>query len=222
MRLNPEVPAGLERIINKCLEKDRNLRYQNASEIRTDLQRLKRDTGSGQGRAGTDAADKTYVWRRGLIAVVGGLVLLLVILVGFRAGRLREWLRLPVAAPRIESLAVLPLENLSHDSEQDYFADGMTEELISDLARISELKVISRTSVMHYKGTKKTLPQIANELNVDGVVEGSVLRSGDHVRITVQLLDARADKHLWAENYDREITDVLAVQNNLASDIAKG
>jgi len=220
VRLNPEVPAGLERIINKCLEKDRNLRYQHASEIRTDLQRLKRETGSGRGWAGTDAADKTYVWRRGLIAAVGGLVLLLVILAGFRAGRLREWLRLPVAAPRIESLAVLPLENLSHDSEQDYFADGMTEELISDLARISELKVISRTSVMHYKGTKKTLPQIANELNVDGVVEGSVLRSGDHVRITVQLLDARADRHLWAENYEREITDVLAVQNNVASDIA--
>lgn len=220
VRRNPEVPAGLEYIINKCLEKDRNLRYQNASEIRTDLQRLERETGSGLGWAGADAADKACVWRRGLIAAVGGLVLLLVILVGFRTGRLQEWLRRPVAAPRIESLAVLPLENLSHDSEQDYFADGMTEELISDLARISELKVISRTSVMHYKGTKKILPQIANELNVDGVVEGSVLRSGNHVRITVQLLDARADRHLWAENYEREITDILAVQNNIASDIA--
>jgi eukaryotic-like serine/threonine-protein kinase len=220
VRLNPEVPAGLERIINKCLEKDRDLRYQHASEIRTDLQRLKRDTGSGQAEIRTGTARKTHVWWRGMMAAAGSLILLIVIFFGFRAGGLREWLHPPVAVPRIESLAVLPLENLSRDSEQDYFADGMTEELISDLARIGELRVISRTSAMQYRGTKKTLPEIARELNVDGIVEGSVLRSGNHLRITVQLLDAKADKHLWAESYEREITDVLAIQNDVANDIA--
>ena len=217
-RLNLDVPAELERIVNKCLEKDRNLRYQHASEIRTDLQRLTRDMGPEQAGIGTDY--KTRIWRRGLMATVGGLVLLSAILVGFRAGGLRKWMRSPVAAPRIESLAILPLENLSHDSEQDYLADGMTEELTSNLARIGELKVISHTSAMQYRRTTKSLPEIARELNVDGVVEGSVLRSGNHVRITVQLLDANADQHLWAESYEREITDVLEVQNNVAIDIA--
>jgi TolB-like protein len=98
----------------------------------------------------------------------------------------------------IRSLAVLPLENLSHDPEQEYFADGMTETLITNLSKIDTLRVVSRTSAMQYKGTKKTLPEIARELNVDGVVEGSVMRSGTRVRITAQLLQARMDRHVWA------------------------
>ena len=220
VRLNPDLPAELERIINKCLEKDQNLRYQHASEIRTDLQRLKRNTESGLTRAKKDVASKRRFSRRGVFVTAGGAALLLAAVVVFNTGRLREWLRSPAGNPHIESLAVLPLENLSHDSEQDYLADGMTEELTSDLARIGELKVISHTSAMQYRRTTKSLPEIARELNVDGVVEGSVLRSRDHVRITVQLLDAKADKHLWAESYEREITDVLAVQNNVAIDIA--
>jgi TolB-like protein/DNA-binding winged helix-turn-helix (wHTH) protein/Flp pilus assembly protein TadD len=120
----------------------------------------------------------------------------------------------------IRSLAVLPFESLSSDPSQDYFADGMTDELISDLGQISALRVISRTSVMGYKRARKPLPQIARELNVDAVVEGTVLRSGDQVRITAQLIEASADKHLWSQSYEGELQDTLALQNNVARAIA--
>jgi TolB-like protein/DNA-binding winged helix-turn-helix (wHTH) protein/Tfp pilus assembly protein PilF len=120
----------------------------------------------------------------------------------------------------IRSLAVLPLENLSGDASQGYFADGMTDELITDLSQISALRVISRTSVMVYKGARKPLPQIARELNVDAVVEGTVLRSGDQVRITAQLIQAPADKHLWAESYEGNLRDTLALQKKVATAIA--
>ena len=120
----------------------------------------------------------------------------------------------------IRSLAVLPLENLSGDASQNYFADGMTDELITDLAQISALRVISRTSVMVYKGARKPLPQIARELNVDAVVEGTVLHFGDQVRITAQLIEATTDKHLWSQSYEGEVRDTLALQSRVASAIA--
>src|SRR6202046_1837020 len=120
----------------------------------------------------------------------------------------------------IRSLAVLPLNNLSGDASQNYFADGMTDELITDLAQISALRVISRTSVMAYKGARKPLPQIARELNADAMVEGTVLRSGDQVRITAQLIEASTDKHLWSQSYEGELRDTLALQNRVASAIA--
>src|SRR5580658_7841941 len=123
-------------------------------------------------------------------------------------------------SPVIRSLAVLPLESLSSDASQDYFADGMTDELISDLGQISALRVISRTSVMGYKHARKPLPQIARELKVDAVVEGTVLRSGDRVRITAQLIDASSDKHLWSESYEGELRDTLGLQNQVARAIA--
>jgi TolB-like protein/DNA-binding winged helix-turn-helix (wHTH) protein/Tfp pilus assembly protein PilF len=123
--------------------------------------------------------------------------------------------------PKIRSLAVLPMENLSGDASQDYFADGMTDQLIANLGQISALRVISRTSVMTYKGVRKPLAQIADELNVDAVVEGSVLRSGDQVRITAQLIQASADKHIWAQSYEGEIRDTLALQNRVARAIAE-
>jgi TolB-like protein/DNA-binding winged helix-turn-helix (wHTH) protein/Tfp pilus assembly protein PilF len=123
-------------------------------------------------------------------------------------------------SPVIRSLAVLPLESLSGDASQDYFADGMTDELISDLGQISALRVISRTSVLVYKHARKPLPQIARELNVDAVVEGTVLRSGDRVRITAQLIEASTDKHLWSRSYDGELRDTLTLQNNVARAIA--
>src|SRR5436305_4890538 len=134
------------------------------------------------------------------------------------------WKRQPpvnafISSP-IRSLAVLPLENLSSDSE-DYFADGMTDELITDLAQISALRVISRTSVMPYKGVRKPLPQIARELSVDAVVEGTVLRSGKQVRITAQLIRAPVDKHLWAESYEGEVGDTFALQKKVARAIAE-
>jgi TolB-like protein/DNA-binding winged helix-turn-helix (wHTH) protein len=125
------------------------------------------------------------------------------------------------ATPTIRSIAVLPLANFSGDPAQEYFADGMTDELITDLAKIGALRVISRTSVMRYKGTKKGLPEIARELNVDGIVEGSVTRSGQRVRITAQLLYGPTDKHLWAEAYERDLGDVLSLQSDVAQAIAQ-
>ena len=121
---------------------------------------------------------------------------------------------------RIESIAVLPLANLSGDQEQEYFADGMTEELITDLAQIKALRVISRTSVMRYKGSKKSLPEIGRELDVDAVLEGSVQRSGDRVRISAQLIQTSSDHHLWAQSYERDVKDVLALRDELARAIA--
>jgi len=150
--------------------------------------------------------------------VIGALALVTIISLAI----LSVWLfRSRAPAPTgIRSIAVLPLENLSGDASQNYFADGMTDELITDLAQISALRVISRTSVMVYKGARKPLPQIARELNVDAVVEGTVLRSGDQVRITAQLIEASTDKHLWSQSYEGELRDTLALQNRVASAIA--
>ena len=150
--------------------------------------------------------------RRMIVAVALVLILAILAVWLFRSRSL--------APTGIRSLAVLPLENLSGDASQDCFADGMTDELITDLAQISALRVISRTSVMVYKGARKPLPQIARELNVEAVVEGTVLRSGDQVRITAQLIQASADKHLWAESYEGNLRDTLALQNRVARAIA--
>ena len=124
------------------------------------------------------------------------------------------------AAPRLNSIAVLPLDNLSGDPSQEFFADGMTDQLITDLAKVGSLRVISRTSVMRYKGTRKALPEIARELNVDAIVEGSVIRSGQRVRVTAQLVQAPTDQHLWAETYDRDLGDILKLQGEVANAIA--
>jgi TolB-like protein/DNA-binding winged helix-turn-helix (wHTH) protein len=145
-------------------------------------------------------------------------VLLLLLMVALLAIRkLPSWNR---PSPVIRSLAVLSFESLSNDASQDYFADGMTDELISGLGQISALRVISRTSVMSYKHARKPLPQIARELNVDAVVEGTVLRSGNEVRITAQLIEASADKHLWSQSYEGELQNTLALQNDVARAIA--
>lgn len=121
----------------------------------------------------------------------------------------------------IRSIAVLPLENFSGDASQDYFADGMTDELITDLAQVKALRVISRTSVMRYKASRKPLAEIAKELSVDAVVEGSVVRSGDQIRITAQLIQADADKHIWAHSYEGNLRDTLALQSKVAEAIAE-
>jgi len=125
------------------------------------------------------------------------------------------------ATPGERALAVLPLENFSPDKQQEYFADGMTEALIADLAQVKGLRVISRTSAMRYKGVRKPLPEIARELSVDLIVEGSVFREADRVRVTAQLIDARTDEHLWARSYDRRLRDVLVMQSDIANAIRK-
>ena len=156
------------------------------------------------------------LWGLGLAAAVG-----LALLLALNLPSLHHRVQGTTIPLKIRSLAVLPLENLSRDADQEYFADGMTEELITDLGKIAGLRVISRTSSMHYKGTGKTLPEIARELNVDAVIEGAVLRSGDHVRITTQLVEATSDRHLWAESYERELRDMLTLQGEVARDVAK-
>jgi len=222
VRLNPDLPQKLEEIVNKALEKDRKLRCQSAAEIRTDLQRLKRDSDSGHTLTATTTMPprvSRYKWAilAGAISIAALLIAPVIVL---NIGGVRDRLLGKTGAQHIRSLAVLPLENLSRDPEQEYFADGMTDQLITDLAKISALKVISRTSVMQYKGARKPVPQIAQELGVDAVVEGSVQRAGDRVRISAQLIDARADQHLWARSYERDLRDVLVLQDEVAGAIA--
>ena len=159
------------------------------------------------------ATESHRSWRRvWAIAAIAGVVTTAIGAAG--------WFRYRTRLPAVRSIAVLPFANLSSDPSQDYFADAMTEELTSDLGRISALRVISRTSAMHYKNTQKTAPEIAQELNVDVLVESSVVRSGDRVRITAQLIDARVDRHLWSESYERDLKDVLALQSDVARAIA--
>jgi len=235
VRVNPSVPAELEQIISKALEKDRKLRYQNGADIRADLERLKRDSTSGrevtrQGAlaqhsltgaitAAIAGAARRFSWLPAALfaavalAIVGWLVLT----------NPTEWReRLFGGSNRpVRTIAVLPLQNLSGDASQDYFADGMTEALTTDLARMESVQVISRHSTMQYSTTKKTLPVIARELHADAIVEGSVQRSGNRVRITTQLIRAATDKHLWAETYERDSDDILALEDDAASAIAK-
>lgn len=153
------------------------------------------------------------------IALIGVVAVLLVAAVGVR----KFWPHSSTQStiPQIRSIAVLPLQNLSADPTQEYFSDGMTDALITDLAQIGSLKVISRTSSMQYKQTKKSLSEIARELNVDGIIEGSVQRSGNRVFVTAQLLHGPTDKHLWANSYERDMQDVFLLERDVAEDIAR-
>jgi TolB-like protein/DNA-binding winged helix-turn-helix (wHTH) protein/Flp pilus assembly protein TadD len=169
----------------------------------------------------TEAVPRSKGWLVPAVAMSGIASLsVLALIFALDVGKLRTWLLGSAVPERIQSVAVLPFENLSHEPEQEYFADGMTEELITSLGKIGALHVTSRTSVMRYKRTDKSLPQVARELNVDGIVEGTVQRSGDRVRITAQLIHAPTDHHLWAESYDRELKDVLVLQDEVARAIA--
>jgi TolB-like protein/DNA-binding winged helix-turn-helix (wHTH) protein/Tfp pilus assembly protein PilF len=154
-------------------------------------------------------------------SAVMALAFLILAVSGLAFWRLRASADHASAAARPGSIAVLPLDNLSGDPSQDYFVDGVTEQLITDLAQVGSLRVVSRTSVMQYKGTKKRLPEIAQELNVDAVVAGSVMRSGQRIRVTAQLVQASTDQHLWAETYDRDLGDVLRLQGEVAQSIAE-
>jgi len=232
LRINPELPPELEHIINKALEKDREVRYQTASDLRTDLQRLKRDTESarvGAGLAPPAGAQQAAPLRRWWAALAAVAFVAIAAVVALNVAGLRDRLLTGIGArshpsgmplPKIESLAVLPLANISGDPNQEYFADGMTDALIAELGQIGSLRVISRTSIMQYKGAKKPLPQIARELNVDALIEGSVLRSGDRIRVTAQLIGAVPERHLWARSYERDLRAIAdEVKAKLTPDV---
>jgi len=209
--LGMKVPPELERLISRCLEKSPAVRMQSARDLSFALgELLKRmlPVGTGGGRR--------------FLAYSGAGALVVALLVAIALGPLRaRFLGTPTPA-RIESLAVLPLDNLSGDPAQDYFAEGITEALITDLGKIGSLRVIARPSVMKYKGTRSPLKAVARELRVQALVTGSVLRSGDRVRIAAQLIDPEAERNIWSESYERDLRDVLALQREVTQAIAEG
>ncbi len=234
-----DLPPHLARILRRCLEKDPRDRYQTSRDVHNELRDLRNEISAGpvsavsrpESTAGGNVEHKRAARapgsrKRTLLAAGIALALLAIALyAAWRSGAFPSAARAPRAgeAPQpIQSIAVLPLDNYSGDPGQDYFAEGMTDELTSDLANISQLRVISRGSVMQFKGAHRPpTPEIARILNVDAIVEGSVLRSGDKVRITAQLIDARSDRHLWSKSFERNSRDVLALQDELASAIAR-
>ncbi len=241
----PDVPAELQRVVSKTLRKDRNERYHHIKDLVVDLKDIKRgldftkkaerasasqtvtDEATDRNEAATEqlrlqtTSSAEYIvseirqHRKGVLAL---LLVLLATTVG--AGYWFFSNSTTADARQIKSIAVLPLANLSGDPSQDYFADGMTEALIGDLSKIAALKVISRTSVMRYKGSGKSVPEIARELNVDGVIEGSVQRSGERFRITTQLIHAATDSPLWSKSYERSVSDILKLQSEIAQAVA--
>jgi serine/threonine-protein kinase len=221
--LSDDIPPGLAALVRRLLAKTVEDRYASIADVRADLARV---AASPQALVHEGPGTAAHaVWMRPALAALIILVAGLVAYVAGHSGAMHPALRAPEApaGPRvIRSIAVLPLDNYSGDPNQDYFAEGMTDELTADLATISQLRVISRGSVMQFKGEHRPpTPEIAKLLDVDAVVEGSVLRVGDKVRITAQLIDARADKHLWARSFGRNSRDVLALQDELASAIAR-
>jgi serine/threonine-protein kinase len=219
--LNPKAPAPLRWIVERCLAKEANERYASTSDLAKELMNLRDHITEvpSEGAAFATRPSRFLTTKR-IISLVGLLTAVLVLAVGLDVGGLRDRLLGVPGERQIESLAVLPLENLSGHPEQEYFADGMTEALIADLAQIGALRVISRTSVMRFKNTDKPLPQIARELNVDGIVEGSVLRAGERVRITAQLIHASTDRHIWAKSYERDLENILSLQKEVARAVA--
>jgi serine/threonine-protein kinase len=215
--LNSRISPELERIILKCLRKEPENRYQSAQDLEVDLRLL----ATPASEAVVPVSGLKWAWRGRVKVAAIVLAILSALIVGLQLRRWQQHL-LTSSTGRIESIAVLPLQNLSGNLEQDYFADGMTDELISSLAKISSLRVISRTSSMQYKGARKSLPQVGRELHVDAVVEGTVRRWGDHVKITADLIYAPTDRHLWSESYERDLRDVFALQSEVAMAIAQG
>ena len=231
-------PVRLEEIVEKSLAKERQQRYQTADDLLRDLKSLSRElefkSELGQAKETIPPGPAVVTSRQQLntsqvfkfrwsisrvlilCAIVAGLIA--TALIAFRSFRRSEP---QVSSSEIKSLAVLPMTNLSGDPAQDYFADGMTETLIAGLAKVSALRVMPRASVMQYENATKPVPEIAHELNVDAVVEGSVQRVSDHVKISVQLIQASTNRQLWTRTYDRELRDVLALQNEVARDVTQ-
>jgi serine/threonine protein kinase/Tfp pilus assembly protein PilF len=211
------IPAVMQSILDKCLNKDPGQRYQSAGEVRAALETA--GTASRTQNFLTVINQPSGIWTvRNLLLLFG--VAALALGLGYWMQE-RKTARTPPVPGAIQSIAVLPLENLSGDPAQDYFADGMTDALITELSQIKKLRVISRTTVMQYKHTRKPLQEIAEELRVQAIVEGSVMRVGDRVRISAKLIQTNIEGTLWADNFERQYTDILALQSDVATAIAR-
>jgi serine/threonine protein kinase/tetratricopeptide (TPR) repeat protein len=221
VRLNPDVPPKLQDVINKCLEKDRNLRYQHASEIRTDLQRLKRDTDSRRSaaRAGTvpladsvptSPASVAARWR----TWVG--VVILIALLGVGAGILRLWQGSGHSS--VESLAVLPFT--ANPGTDEYLVDGITEGVINDLSQVSALRVMARTTVFRFKGNESDSQQVGATLKVDAVVTGHIVQHGDDLTIQAELVRVSDGAQIWGQQFTRKMKDVSSLQGDIGREIA--
>jgi eukaryotic-like serine/threonine-protein kinase len=213
IRLNPDVPPKLEEIINKAMEKDREVRCQSAAELMADLKRIKRDTESGKIRSSDStklrSSRRTIVISAFAFVSVIALVAMGVLYFGSRSTR-----------TRINSIAVLPFANASGDPNTEYLSDGITESVIDRLSGLPDLKVISRTSAFHYKQREIEPQKMAKELGVEALVTGRVIQRGDDVTVSVELVDAREDKQLWGEQYSRKVTDASSVQQEIATAIS--
>jgi TolB-like protein/Flp pilus assembly protein TadD len=205
-----QIPIGIAPIIRRCLEKRPEERFQSARDLGFALKALLETSGTTALSGDLPPAPRPARWRNGIAAAV---VVLLVAIAGYAL-----W---PPRAPRIRSIAVLPLVNQSGNADQDYLADGITDGLITRLGDVADLRVISRTSSMTYKVTPKPLPQIAKELGVDAVVEGTVVRDGSRLKVSARLMDAKSEARLWQDTFDRDIGDALVLQGEMAEQIAR-
>jgi len=217
--LRTGVPMELERIVLKALAKERGGRYQHADELVTDLRRLGKELESGKKAAPvvvSRAARAKPVWRTATLVLAGGLAVILLLL----AVWLIQNKGAHEAGARSKSVAVLPFTAITQSEEDKIFCDGMHDDIITQLSKIHDLKVIARTSVMQYRNTRKRINEIGQELMVGAILEGSVRRAGNRVRIVAQLIDAESEEHLWANTYDRDYADVFAIQSDVAQQIA--
>jgi len=205
-----QIPIGIAPIIRRCLEKRAEERFQSARDLAFALKALLESSGTTALSGDLPPAPRPARWRDGIVAAVA---VLLVAIAGYAL-----W---PSAARRIRSIAVLPLVNQSGNADQDYLADGITDELITRLGNVGDLRVISRTSSMTYKGKTMRLPQIGAELGVDAVVEGTVVRDGSRLKISARLMDAKSEARLWQDTFDRDIGDALVLQGEIAEQIAR-
>ena len=214
--LNPKIDRDLSTICLKCLEKDPQRRYSSALALAEDLEHWLKYEPIRAHRTGIFSRGRKWVRRRPAIAAVISLSLALAVAITWNV-----WKSESIRHPVTNGIAVLPFENLSPDPENAYFAEGIHEEILTRLASIADLKVISRTSTQHYQNKPRNLSEIAKQLGVANILEGSVQKAADQVRVNVQLINAQSDSHLWAESYDRKLTDILGVESEIAKRIAE-
>jgi serine/threonine protein kinase/Tfp pilus assembly protein PilF len=219
-RLNPAISPQLEQIINKSLEKDRCLRYQTAADLGADLQRLKRDTDSARAfQAASGTSFEQPAKRPGIHFVAAGALALALLLLGLNVGGLRDRVLHGSAQGGIESIAVLPFANVGNDPKTEYLSDGLTESLINSLSQLPNLSVMSRNTVFRYKGQPTDPQKLGHDMGVRAILTGRLIQTGDELMISVSLEDVRASRQIWGEQYNRKLSNLVSVQQEIAADI---